>query len=155
MMMKKLVLAAACTTLAGCLSFPQTTDELRNHTGVRSETIEVARSASAVMSTIANRGRSCMNFGSHTQMTRGITMNANFFDNYRTRTEGRSFVVEHNSPNNVGNPGWYPRVMADVVPTASGARVTTYAPIGDGVFTRAIQAWAKGDTKPCPRIDLF
>ncbi|SFS21034.1 hypothetical protein [Yoonia litorea] len=154
--MKRFALAAiAAVTLSGCLSFPTTPEELRSHSGVRTETIEVNRSASAAMSTISNRGRSCLNFGSQTQITRGMTMNAIFTDNYRTRREGNSFIVEHMSPNNVGDPGWYPRVLADVVATGSGARVTTYAPIGDGVFTRAIQAWARGDTTPCPRNDLF
>lgn len=154
-MRRILLAAAACATLAGCLSVPQTTAELRGHSMVRSETIDVGRSASAAFSTIANRSRSCLNFGSHTQLTRAGTMNANFIDHYRTRTEGRSLVLEHNSPNNVGNPGWYPRLVADVTPTATGARITTYAPIGDGIFVRAIQAWARGDTSPCPRNDLF
>lgn len=146
---------AATLLLAGCLSFPTTPEELRNHGGSISSSVEVNRSASAVMSTIRNRGRSCINFSSQTQMIKPGQMNAIFNDSYRTRAEGNTFVVEHNSPNNIGNPGWYPRVVADVESTGSGSRVTTYAPIGDGVFTRAIQAWARGDTTPCPRNDLF
>lgn len=146
---------AALVLLTGCLSFPTTPEEVRNHSAMRTDTIEVNRSANAVMSTITNRGRSCLNFSARTQLLKPGQMNAIFNDSYRTRVEGRSLVVEHNSPNNIGNPGWYPRVVADVVSTGSGARVTTYAPIGDGVFTRAIQAWASGDTTPCPRSDLF
>lgn len=145
---------ATCTALAGCLSFPQTTDELRGYPGVRSETIAVNRSVSAVLSTITSRAQSCLNFGSRTQMV-SMTMNAVFQDNYRTKREGNSLVIEHMSPQNVGDPGWYPRLVADVTSTGSGAQVTTYTPIGDGVFTRAIQAWARGDTSPCPRNDLF
>ena len=153
-MRRILTALAACTVLAGCFSFPQTTNELRGYPGVRSETITVNRSASAVLSTITSRGQACLTFGSRTQMI-SMTMNAIIDDNYRTRREGNSLVVEHMSPNNVGSPGWYPRVLADVVSTGSGAQVTTYAPVGDGVFTRAIQAWARGDTSPCPRNDLF
>ena len=153
-MKRILIAAAAATSLAGCLSFPTTTDELRGFSGVRSETIEVNRSASAVLTTITRRGQQCLNFGSRTQMI-SMTMNAIFTDNYRTRREGNSLVIEHNSPNNVGDPGWYPRVLADVTSTGSGARVTTYHPIGDGVFTDAIQSWARGDTTPCPAEDLF
>lgn len=159
-MRSTLASGAALVLLAGCLSFPTTPEELRNHSVARAETIETSRSASVAMNTIANRARACLNFGATTQITRmggspGQGMNAIFRDSYRTRVEGRSLIVEHNSPNNVGNPGWYPRVLADVVPNGSGARVTTYAPIGDGVFTRAIQAWARGDTTPCPKTDLF
>ena len=153
-MKRTLVAAIAATALTGCLSFPTTTDELRGYSGVRSETIEVNRSAGAVLSSITSRGQQCLNFGSRTQMV-SMTMNAIFTDSYRTQREGSSLVVEHNSPNNVGNPGWYPRVLADVSSSGSGARVTTYAPIGDGVFTRAIQSWARGDMTPCPANDLF
>ena len=158
-MKKSLFAFAAALGLAACMTAPQTPEDVRSHSMARSETITVARSPSAVMSTIANRGRSCLNFDSQTQMTRMGQMNANFFDHYRTRTEGRTLVVEHRSPNMVTSEGfydeWYPRVVADVVPATGGARVTTYAPIGDGVFVDAIQAWAQGDTTPCPRVDLF
>ena len=153
--MKRIFAATvAAFALAGCLSFPTTPEELRVHSGVRTETIEVNRSASAVLSTLTNRGRQCMNFNSRTQMI-SMTMNAIFTDSYRTKREGNSFIVEHMSENNVGNPGWYPRVMADVLSTSSGARVTTYAPIGDGATTRVIQAWARGDTSECPVDDWF
>lgn len=153
--MKPFLFVLAAVALSGCLQFPQTPSEVRGHSMVRSETIEVTRSASAALSTISSRARSCLNFGARQQLTRMGQMNAIFVDDYRTRIEGRSLIVEHMSPNNVGNPGWYPRVVADVIATGSGARVTTYAPVGDGVFTRAIQAWARGDTAPCPRTDLF
>lgn len=153
--MKRFVLAAvAAVSLAGCLSFPTTPEELRSHSGVRTETIEVNRSAAAVLRTLTNKGRECMTFNSRTQMV-SMTMNAIFTDSYRTKREGNSFIVEHFSENNVGNPGWYPRVMADVVSTGSGARVTTYAPIGDGATTDVIQAWARGDTSECPVDDWF
>lgn len=161
--MKRFLWPAAFLALAGCLSFPQTPDELRSHSMTRGDSVQVSRSASAAFGTITSRARYCLNFGMRTQITRmggspGAGMNAIFNDSYRTRTERsgsrRTLIIEHYSPNNVGNPGWYPRVVADIVPAGGGATVRTYAPIGDGVFTNAIKAWAAGNTKPCPRDDL-
>ena len=148
---------AALLLLTGCLKFPETPQETRSMT--RGQSVDVARSSSSVMSTLASRGRACLNFGVSTSITRiggspGQGMSANFQGNYRARVSGRTLVVEHNSPNNVGNPGWYPRIVADVIPVSGGSRVTVHAPPGEGMIVRSIHAWAQGNTRPCPRTDI-
>lgn len=148
---------AAVLLLAGCLKFPETPQELRSMTG--SETVEVSRSPSSVMSTLASRGKACLTLGVSTSITSvggppGQGMMASFQDSYRTRVSGRTFIVEHNSPNNIGSPGWYPRIVANVTAVAGGSRVTVHAPFGEGDKVDAIQSWVRGDTRPCPRNEI-
>lgn len=153
-MRKTLFALTMVATTAGCLQVPQTPAEVRTHPWTKPQTASVNRSASAAMNTIANRARSCLNFTMQTSITRSGQMSALIRDSYRTRREDSSLVMEHNNPANIGNPGWYPYLVADVTSTGSGSQVTTYASPGNGVFVDAIQAWARGDTTPCPRTDL-
>lgn len=153
-MKKVLALGAALTLVAGCLQTPQTPAEVRTHPWTNAESVTVSRSASSAMNTIANRARSCLNFTVQTSITRMGQMSAVLSDSYRTRREGNTLVMEHNNPANVGNPGWYPYLVTDVAATGAGTQVTTYAGPGNGIFVDAIQAWARGDTSPCPRTDI-
>ncbi|MCK0096096.1 hypothetical protein MWU60_10990 [Yoonia sp. F2084L] len=153
-MKKALSFCAAFLVVAGCIQAPQTPDEVRVHPWTNEQAIDVNRSASAAIGTITNRARACMNFTVQTSITKPGQMSAILSDSYRTSRQGNSLVIEHNNPNNLGNPGWYPYLVADVTSTASGARATTYAGPGNGWIVDAIQAWAAGDTAPCPRTDF-
>ena len=124
------LLSAALLLLAGCMTFPTTPQETRSMT--HGQTAKVSRSASSVTSTLESQGRACLNFGATTTITRiggspGQGMNAVFQDGYRTLVNGRTLVIEHNSPNNLGAAGWYPPVVAEVTSVSGGSIVTVYA----------------------------
>ncbi|MFC6487930.1 hypothetical protein [Nitratireductor sp. GCM10026969] len=153
--------------LAGCMTLPTTVEGYREFAAssslVGKQEYDVSRPASAVAATWRSRSAECLNFGSQTSLTRlggspGSGMNAVFRDSYRTRVETvgghSSLVIEHYSPNNIGAEGWYVYLVADVEPAGGGSHVTVFAPLATGAFTRPIRAWAEGNTKPCPLLDM-
>ena len=146
--------AIALLGMAGCLETPQTPDDVRSHSWTTTSTITVNRSVDTTISTVSRRARTCLNFGVTTQWI-GPAMLANVNDSYRTSRQGNSLIMEHFNPDNIGSPGWYPYIVADVAQTGAGTTVTTYAGPGNGVFVEAIQSWANGDMSPCPADDLF
>lgn len=154
-MIRKIAFVALATLgLTACLETPDTAQGVRDHGMFRPTTVQVNRSAQSALNSMVSRAQQCLNFDSHTLMT-GPTMNANIFQDYRTRREGNSLVVLYSSPNDPFNEGFHPQIVSDVVAAGSGAQVTTYAPIGSGAFIDAIHAWAAGDMRPCPKTDWF
>lgn len=158
-----LALAISALALTACMEVPQTAADLRTHPMTRGKTVQVTRSASAAYNTIVSRAAACMNFNTTTHMTRmggspGQGMNAIISNTYRTKTQSsgnvRSLVIENYNPATIGNPGWYPYLLVDVIPAGGGAQVTTYSGIGNGFLTDPIESWAAGDTRPCPKDDI-
>ena len=162
--MKKTVFSiAALMALAGCLSVPQTTQDLREMTPalVAKSTSDTAQSPSAVVATFARLGPQCLTYSRNQTWTRtgaaGGTV-AVFNHNWRTKIERQgsvqSLVIEQYSPQDIGSPGWYPIIVADVTPKGSGSALAITAARGYGDFVNAITAWSQGNTRPCPVRDL-
>ena len=165
-MRRLIALSLTALGLSACVAttFPETTQELRDMPrgalAVKSEEFMVARSVGAVMNTFQTRGAACLHFDISSTMyggtmVGGMRSSVNMQDVYRPRFESsgstRTLVVQHYNRANIGNPGWYPRFVADVTPAAGGSKVTLYGPGLQSEFIREpIRASARGDTRPCP-----
>lgn len=161
--MKKILMVAIALLLGGCVTPPQTTQDLR--VGVREgarltkmEQVEVARSFNATFNSIKKNADKCFNLSvtSSTHSKYGPVYSTTRWRSSSEKTgDGMAETVIQLDARATGKmpPGGYFSLLVDIESISKNKiKVTIYgSSIGYGQVFEAIFRWAEGKERKCPK----